>query len=309
MEVILIETSDHVGGRVRSYGCKSVEKCLNCGVCLSTNLWQKVANCKNIQLLLNSNIAEVTGVAGDFSVYIINGNERQQHTGIDSIVVCTGFDNQQHTPSSHLHIDGSTGIMTGTQLDKLLLSRTRDTLFEHPPSSVAFIQCVGSRDKNENGSYCSRVCCSYATRAARVIRSFYPDCEIVFFYMELQNVEVGDYYAALRALDMEFINCRPLKIAGGTPVTVEYETGLHREFDLVVLSDGIRAGADNDRLAEVCKLNQDEYGFLRSITTDSGIYVAGCAKSPMSIAEAHTDALNVARTICNKAVEGNGSVL
>jgi heterodisulfide reductase subunit A len=216
-------------------------------------------------------------------------------------VVSTGFESQSSGFSSHLHINNTKGIITGTELEEVMLKRTNSGLFEKTPSGVAFIQCLGSRDQNEGGLYCSRVCCSYSTRAAKVIRGYYPECNITFFYMELQNVEAGNFFEGLRELGMEFIKCRPLKITGGDPVTIEYDDpsggSASKEFDLVVLSDGIHAGAGNDRLAEVCRLGQDKDGFLHEVDAGSGIYVTGCAKAPMKIDEAHADATEVAGKI------------
>jgi len=310
VEVTLVEKMHAIGGRIRSYGCKVAPKCQNCGVCLTGGLWSKVIDHTGIRVFTDADIEDVTGAPGNFSVRILDGSEKRTLEGIDAIVVSTGFDSQPGGLSAHLHIKGSAGLITGTQLEELILSRTRSKLFEVAPNSVAFIQCLGSRDENEGGLYCSRVCCSYSTRTAKVIRSYCPECEIVFFYMELQNVESGDYFAGLRELGMEFIKCRPLKITGSTsvttaggssPVVVEYDDPVagitSREFDLVVLSDGIHAGEDNGRLAEVCRLCQDRDGFLNAVGADSGIYVTGCARAPMKIDEAYADALTVSGEI------------
>jgi len=323
VEITLVEKSQTIGGRVRSYGCKAVERCQNCGVCLTGSLWDKVLNHQGISILTDAVVEDITGTPGDFRVRISEGVSDRVSDGasdgvsksassqtledIDAIVVSTGFDSQSSGLSAHLHIEDVAGLITGTELEELMLRRTRTKLFESipgfktAPNSIAFIQCLGSRDENEGGLYCSRVCCSYSTRAAKVIRSYYPECEIVFFYMELQSVEAGNYFAGLQELDMEFIKCRPLKISSGTPITIEYDdptSGItSREFDLVVLSDGIHAGVDNGRLAEVCRLGQDKDGFLRAVGTDSGIYVTGCARAPMKIDEAYADALTVSGEI------------
>ena len=300
LEVILVEKTDRIGGRVRTYGCKAVEKCQNCGVCLTTGLWDKVASHHGIKIMTGSDISDVKGKPGNFCVSIMNVNDQsKQHLeNIDAILVSTGFDHKPNVFYAHLHIESTEGLMTGSALEELMLERTRTRLFDKEPESVAFIQCLGSRDKNEGGLYCSRVCCSYSTRAAKMIRSYYPDCRIVFFYMELQNVESGDFYAGLRDLGVEFINCRPSKVVGRT---VEYDDPTEgikqKEFDLIILSDGIHAGTDNSRLAEVCGLSQDKDGFLRAMGTDSGIYVCGCARTPMKIDEAYSDAVAVASRI------------
>ena len=295
--VTLVEKSDLVGGKVRTYGCKAIDgKCQNCGVCLTAGLWDKVHSHKNIEVCLNTVVNDIAGY--------------------DAVVVSTGFESHSKGLSSHLHIDGTAGIITGTTIEELMLDRTLTNLFEKPPESVAFIQCVGSRDQNEGGIYCSKVCCSYSTRAAKVIRSYYPESKIVFFYMEMQIVEGGDYYAGLRELGIDFIKCRPLKVTGGTPVMVEYEgtqgdgslvpaseTGdcyfsiESREFDIVVLSDGIQADEENDKIAEICGLSQDKDGFLYTPDYTGNIFVTGTARVPMRIDEAYADAITVANKI------------
>ena len=312
VDVILIEKADRIGGRVRTYGCKAVDRCQNCGVCLTAGMWDKVTNHPDIKIMTGSDILDVRGKPGDFCVSIISVNDQseQQLDGIDAILVSTGFDNHPDIFPAHLHIETIKGLITGTALEELMLDRTRTSLFEKEPKSIAFVQCLGSRDKNEGGLYCSRVCCSYSTRAAKMIRSYYPECEIVFFYMELQNVESGDFYAGLRELGVEFINCRPSKIGAtrGTtrtvpvaPIYVEYddpsEGGKQKDFDLVILSDGIHASIDNSRLAEICRLRQDKDGFLQTVGVESGIYICGCARAPMKIDEAYSDAVAVANKI------------
>ena len=322
VEVVLVEKTGKIGGKVCTYGCKAVEKCQNCGVCLTTGLWEKVSAHRNISVYTNSVIKDVTGEAGDFNIRVTGSEDSEiqgewSFTGVDAIVVGTGFKNRENSLSSHIHIEGTNGLITGTELEELMYSRTRTGLFNNgliktgliktESRSIAFIQCAGSRDKNENGLYCSRVCCSYSTRTAKVIRSYYPECEIVFFYMELQNVESGDYYSGLRELGMEFINCRPSGIKcgePGTPVTVIYDD-VPREFDLVVLSDGIHADESNGLIAGVCRLGQDKDGFLFEANNDSGIYVTGCVKRPMKIDEAYADAISTAGRILSSTLESS----
>jgi len=310
VDVTLVEKTGRIGGRVSSYGCKAVERCQNCGVCLTSGLWKKTADHKSIRIIKNTVVQDISGQPGSFSIKITGGKENKYIKGIDTIVVSTGFDDLPGGISSHLHINnaediGEQGLMTGTQLEELLLKRTRSVLFEKRPESIAFIQCLGSRDKSEGGLYCSRVCCSYSTRTAKLIRSYYPECKITFFYMELQNVEQGDFYNGLLELDMEFIKCRPAKITGGDPLIVEYDDPAEgiksREYDIIVLSNGIYACTDNGRHAEICGLGQDSNGFLRMADTGTGVYAAGCAKGPMKIDEAYADAVAIAGKILGEA--------
>ena len=325
IKVSLIEKSDRIGGKVRSYGCKAVDKCQNCGVCLSGSLWDKVLSHPGINILFGSKLENISGKSGNFTVTLrnINITKDEVFNNITAVLICTGFESKSNRLSSHLQIEDTTGILTGTQLEELMFYRSKTGLFntdidyipcnmpgniqgcisDNVPSGIAFIQCTGSRDVNEGGLYCSRVCCSYSTRSAKVFRSYYPECKIVFFYMEMQNVEFGNYFTGLQELDMEFINCRPLRIKGGTPVTVEYDApseGIKsRTFDLVVLSDGIHACSDNDHIAEICNIGQDRDGFLQETGSTSGIFVSGCAKAPMKIDEAYADSIAAAGRVLN----------
>jgi len=72
------------------------------------------------------------------------------------------------------------------------------------------------------------------------------------------------------------------------------------------LSDGIHAALDNDVLAEVCGLCQNEDGFLRAVGADSGLYVTGCAKAPMKIDEAYADSVAAAGEILIKLPHNSG---
>jgi len=154
-DIILVEKASVIGGKVRSYGCKAVEKCQNCGVCLTTGLWEKVSGHKNIRVITNAVVTDITGDTGDYNAVIrdVSGNKNtgntvKQFCGIDHIVVCTGFEKRSHSFSSHLHIEGTCGIMTGDQLEELMLSRTCTGLFENKPGfknipeSIAFIQWI-----------------------------------------------------------------------------------------------------------------------------------------------------------------------
>ena len=303
VQVTIVEQSGQIGGKVREYGCKATDKCNNCGVCLTGGLWEKVEKHPNIDVLSYAKLVDVTGKTGDYSAVVKTPDGLSYINGITSLVVATGFE-EVPAVGGHLQIDGTEGLVRGLALEKICKTRSKEALFDTAPKSVAFIQCVGSRDKQDDAMYCSRVCCSYSTRAAKVIRHYYPDCAITFFYMELQAVSGGDYFKELEGLGIEFIKCRPLKVKGGEPVTVEYEdlaSGdlTERTFDLLMLSDGIHPPRDADRLAEICGLGQNSNGFFKNVgdPMEAGIFISGCAKGPAKIEEVYADSMAVAKQI------------
>jgi heterodisulfide reductase subunit A2 len=311
-EVTILEKADALGGKVRNYGCKATDRCNNCGLCLVGKLWNQVECHGKISILTDSRLIDVQGSKGDFSVVYKNGKGITILGGIGDIIVATGFDEFSAVSSGSMEWNTEDGIVSGRHMEKLLSGRTKAGVFAERPGSIAFIQCFGSRDVQEKAAYCSRVCCGYSTRMARVLRQYYPEAEIVFFYMDLQRVEAGEYFNCLKGEGIEFIRCRPVKIKPGKPNRIQYEqpgagTVTQREFDIILLSEGIHPAEDAERLAELCMLKVDTNGFLKHVKDgeQTGIYLAGCVSGPKRIEEVHTESLSVARVILSRmAVEG-----
>ncbi|NSW89813.1 MAG: CoB--CoM heterodisulfide reductase iron-sulfur subunit A family protein [Firmicutes bacterium] len=312
MEVTIIEKSDDIGGKVKNYGCKATDTCNNCGLCLVKNLWDNIKNNEKIEILTHSRLIDIDGKKGDYKVIVKVKDNTRILERTDKIVVAIGFDNFSSISWSNLEFNSNSNIISGYQLEKIISHRGKKELFSGllsgKPESIAFIQCFGSRDIKEKAMYCSRVCCGYSTRAAKVIRQYYPEAEITFFYMDLQWVEGRGYFESLKNEKIEFIGCRPIKIKSGipgiTPAKIVYEDPklsklIEREYDIIILSEGIHPAEDAGHIAEICGLEQDENGFLRYVVRPetTGIYIAGCAGGPKRIEEVYAQSLAVAKEL------------
>jgi heterodisulfide reductase subunit A2 len=303
-EVTIIEKNQSIGGKTRSYGCKASDVCNNCGLCLTGGLWETVQNNEKINIITGSQLMDVTGSKGEFEVSIGGACGYKVFSGISALIVSIGFENYTSKSFGNLEITDMRGVITGNQLEGLLLNRGTGAIMPEIPSSVAFLQCFGSRDKQEKAGYCSRVCCGYSTRAARVLKHYYPQIHITFFYMDLQYVEAGQYFDALTEEGFEFIKCRPVKVKTEDKVRILFEqpgTGeiTSRSFDYVVLSEGIHPPSDSEQIAELCTLGINNNGFLKYVTdgAKTGIYLSGCAAGPKRIEEVHYEARMVARQV------------
>ena len=319
-QVLLAEKSTEIGGKVRRYGCKAdgkaSYKCVNCGLCLAKGLWSDVENNSLIEIWLNTKVLDLSGNKGNYTAALKSGTEISYVHEISDVVVAIGFDNITKTGfNGFVEIESAgpppaASIIMGNDIERIMKERTGaglGGLFVKPPENVAFIQCFGSRDIKEHAMYCSKVCCAYSTRTARLIKNHYPDCGITFFYMEMQQVKSGNYFEEIKQLGANFIKCRPVKIRDSSPARVSFdnpETGRREEhaFDLVVLADGIRPAGDTAKMAEICGLGQTEAGFLRYVkdinhADSAGVYITGCAKGPAKIEEAYADSIAVARRI------------
>ena len=166
------------------------------------------------------------------------------------------------------------------------------------PKRVAFIQCVGSRSEETeeaafSGQYCSAVCCAYAMRMSRLLAEQSAGSEISIFYMDLQRF--GKDYETLYndcRRKVRLIRSRPSKLQAGRDgsVLISYEdlskTAVKQEqFDLVVLSVGIRPSGGARKLADLLDIDVDEHGFLGSDGCHrQGVFVAGTCTGPADIA-------------------------
>lgn len=306
-EVTILEKCGIIGGKVRTYGCKATDRCNNCGLCLVGDLWNQVERHQNIRIVTGARLVDVHGSKGNFSITFKNEGNVRLLEAIDEIIVSTGFEEFSAVSSGSLEISANNNIISGRQMEELFSGRTDNRVFAESPESIAFIQCFGSRDVREKAVYCSRVCCGYSTRMARVLRKIYPRTEIVFFYMDLQRVEAGEYFQCLTGEGIEFIRCRPVRIKSGKPNRLQYEqpgTGsvMEKGFDVIILSEGIHPAKDSEQLAELCMLKLDGNGFLKYVKDGelTGIYLSGCASGPKKIEEVHAEALAVARGILNE---------
>jgi heterodisulfide reductase subunit A len=116
------------------------------------------------------------------------------------------------------------------------------------PSSIAYVQCAGSRDETLNITYCSRVCCMYAIKQAMLLSGALPMAEITIYYMDIRTFGKGyeQFYQNAKAMGVEFVRGKVALIkedADQNPIVkVEMtDTGqiVERTHDLVVLSQGI----------------------------------------------------------------------
>ena len=311
VQVTLVEAAAAIGGKVRGYGCKATDRCNNCGLCLVSGLWDKVEGSDGIQLYLSSQLVDLVteaeqGMGHLYTATLKTPDGAIRLEGFTHVVVATGFKpSASKIGNTSVELAGGIdGIITGSQLEALLLERSSTGIFEIPPESIAFLQCYGSRDCREHAQYCSRVCCGYSTRAAKVIKHYYPACKVVFFYMEIQGVNQGEHYQSLVDAGIEFIKCRPVKIAGqgqeSTAIVTYDDPALGKRvsasFDWVVLSEGISPGDKARPLSEICGLGQDDAGFFTG-GYFPGVMAVGSATGPMKIEEAYFEAVALAKAV------------
>ena len=140
-------------------------------------------------------------------------------------------------------------------------------------------------------------------RMARLIQSRQKDVQIAFFYIDVQTFgkDFQCFYQSARE-NIQMIRAIPgdiIKTATDELEVIYFdpETKVSKEalFDVVVLSVGLLPSGDNQRMARILDLTLDESGFMPTDGNDRhpapvGIYTAGTAMGPMSIAESVSSA-------------------
>lgn len=170
------------------------------------------------------------------------------------------------------------------------------------PGRIAFIQCVGSRDiSSGNYAYCSSYCCMQATKDAIITREHDQNACSTIFYIDIRAFGKDfDKFVdrAQSEYNVKYIKSRISEIIEEPKtknLVIKYITPDGRintkEFELIVLSVGIRISDQIKELMTELGVKLSEYGFCPcdafepGITNVDGIYVCGTLMGPMDIPE------------------------
>jgi len=213
-----------------------------------------------------------------------------------AVIAATGFTPFDARGKPHFGYGALPDVMTALEVEQAL--RRHDRLVRpsdgRQPARVAFIQCVGSRDREH--PYCSRVCCAYALRLAEALRAR-QGAQSTLFYIDIQRFgrEFAHTLEGLRHT-VRLVRMMPGDVQPGPEgqLLLSYMDGrshdvVDEEFDLVVLSVGMAPQPANGELASRLGLALDAAGFLAASAggvAAHGIFVAGAATGPMGIARA-----------------------
>jgi len=228
-----------------------------------------------------------------------------------SIVVATGLEPYDPTQMDEYGYTRFENVVTSLEFERLVNAGgpTQGTLIRPKdrkhPSSVGFIQCVGSRSKRKGGTYCSNICCMNTIKSTLVLKEHDPDMEIKVFYIDIRAFGKGfeDLYNRSRQLGVKYVRGLPGMVEelenGDMRVAVENTVSGKVEFhdmDLLVLSIGVKPASGTQKLQEMLGLQLTSDGFyleahpkLQPVDAATrGIFYAGCAEGPKDIKESVT---------------------
>lgn len=293
--VHVVEKKDRLGGHALDWACMATDTCHYCGACLSAELADGVQDATHATVHLNSTLDRLEKKEAGFSAVL--GGESDETIQADAILVATGMKPFDPTDSGDLGYTEFDQVVTTADVNQILKEdRLKEILPETASPAIAFIQCVGSRDRSSGRDYCSQVCCKTAVRQVNKILDQIPQADITVFHIDLQVIgKVFRDQAVAMQSRVSLQQGVPAKIwndrqPGKVSLIQENEATGAREahhFDLIVLAVGMLPAARMDITATQLDLPTNDWGFLEETKSPTpGIYTAGSALGPTDIVSA-----------------------
>ncbi|OGR11351.1 MAG: hypothetical protein A2097_03490 [Desulfobacula sp. GWF2_41_7] len=306
----VVEKETALGGHAAQWACMATQTCENCGACLSIETASLVQKQKNVKLHLHTMVDHIEKKDQGYMVVLENNDSFI----IQKIIMASGFSpfDPQKTPS--LHYGTCPNVITTAELNTFLKNESISGLLkDRPEPKIAFIQCVGSRNRDKGRDYCSQVCCKISMRQAHKLTHLYPKADITLFYMDLQIIgkEIRTFYNAL-SKKISLVQGVPAEILENpdthlpTLVTEDKTTQsrVARSFDLIVLSVGLLPSKTLEKTSGILDLTPNSWGFFNTdnAVVSKDVFIAGCAGGPKDILSSQQEG----RIAAQKAVEALG---
>lgn len=173
-----------------------------------------------------------------------------------------------------------------------------------PAKKIAWIQCMGSRNKRQGRPYCSSICCMFALKEAVLAKEKGgDDVETTIFYMDMRTFGKGFHAYQDKAVHedgVELVRCRVqevVKLPNGQLEIRYYDSKNNeffvKEYDLVVMSTGQNPFDDHKKWAEITGAPLSELGILATdneskicIAEKPGLFMCGSLMGLTDISEA-----------------------
>jgi len=308
------------------------EKCTGCGICVSKcpvkipDEYNKgLSKTKCIHIPFPQAVPAIPIIDKEYCVYLKRGkcrkceescemkaidfNQKEETIKIDvgSVILALGSEEFDATLKDEYGYNTFPNVMTSIEFERILSASgpTQGHILRpsdgKEPKSIAFIQCVGSRDMQLGNEYCSAICCMQATKDVILAREHLPGVKTSIFYMDMRTYGKDFDKFVDRAKDdyqARFIHARisSIEVNPNTEdLIIQYATDegkiKREEFEVVVLSVGLLSTGKIKETAEKLNIELNECGFSRASsfkpvsTSRAGIFVAGTFSGPKDIPE------------------------
>jgi len=268
---------------------------------------------------LNGNCRNCEEICPEKAIVFEQEEERIQKK-VGAIVVATGYDLFPKDQLGEYGYGEIPDVIDGLTFERMLSPEgpTRGKILRPSdgkiPKEMVFIQCVASRDPDRYMPYCSRICCMYTAKQAKIYKEQVPDGQPYIFFMDIRSDCKGYEEFLQKAIEEKgllylrgrvsrvFQEDGKVKVLG-----VDTLTGRMVEVasDMVVLATAVIPSNGVKELATKLRATVDRHGFLTEAhiklypveSSTKGIYLAGCGQSPKDISDTVSQALATASKI------------
>ena len=314
---ILVEKRDRLGGRPEEEHYAKLTHHFRDAEDMIRDLVDAVTNNPNVTVMTSSEVVGCEGEPGQFRVKIRNGASAND-LEVGAIIVATGF--QHFDPGRETQMYNYytfPDVITIADLEGMLKAHQVVCPSDgRTPERVAFIQCVGSRDRQIGNEFCSKVCCGIASKQAIEVKELLPDSRVFIFYIDMRMYGYWEneiYWPAQEQYKVNYVKGVVSEILpkGNRLLVRGEDTTMGRPMevtvDLVVLSVGMEPSEGTRKIAKILDIKQNKYGYIEAggptgvdpvATSRPGIFVAGAAAGPADLDDSFSMAgLAAARAI------------
>lgn len=258
---------------------------------------------------------------------IQGGNMQEVEVG--SVILAGGFDSYDPFAGKNTYGYGLfPNVVTSIEFERMLSSSGPNPGKLIRPGDgeevqkIAWLQCVGSRDKQAEADFCSSACCMFAVKEALLAKKKSGgEIDTTIFYMDMRTfgkdfqryrdqaeTESGVRFERSRVHSVETTG----KDDGRLRIAYADTAGEKHveDFDMVVLAAGQRPPSSTRKIAEMCGVGLNQWGFCQtegfslSRTSNEGVLVGGSFSGLRDISEsviqASSASLEASRIIHSK---------
>ncbi|MBI4963160.1 MAG: CoB--CoM heterodisulfide reductase iron-sulfur subunit A family protein [Desulfomonile tiedjei] len=314
IDCTIIEKGVGLGGHAHDWACMATDQCQRCFCCVAEDLVRGICTSERAQVLTGRQVSSILNADGNGIELLV----REDSTGTEvraaatALVLATGFEPYNPVEKTLWGYKRLEGVYTLAEVDTLLREDLLSRFTRGDNGlSVAFFQCVGSRDPSSGANYCSQYCCKAALRLALKMIHECPRTEVTVFYIDLQLA--GKYSGELlRNAEQNKVRLRqgvPGEVTEGPEglldVIVQQDgRNVKQSFDRIVLSVGQRPAHALSSLSGQLGLTVNDFGFIdplgvmeNSRTAVPRVYVAGTCSGPKDIEQTLENAGQTAAAI------------
>lgn len=221
-----------------------------------------------------------------------------------AVLVTTGFKSYQ-PKQNEFGYKSIKNVITLPEFKRVIENNDKKLFFNKQEiKNIAFIYCVGGRQKDGPNKYCSRICCTTAIHSSLQLHKKYKNINAFHLYRDIrtygkyeilyeESSKKGDIYLKFDENEPPTVDQKGNKILVKIKDKLTKSKELELDADLVVLVTGIEPREDHLDIASKLNIPIGNDKFFNEIhpklrpveTVINGVYIGGTCQAPRNITE------------------------